>query len=151
MITETGKPNPPTTITLAFFGYLLSTVAALVGAVFVIGARQQFLSALRTADAHSSVRLTEAQLAQAVTVFQAIGIVVLVVIAAIYLLLAFRLRAGRNWARVVLTIIVALQLISLAAVHGTFVSYISAGAALIATVLAYLPASNAYLRPARWR
>ena len=151
MITETGKPTRPTTINLAFLGYLVSTVAALVGAVLVVGARQQFLSALRTADAQSGGRLTETQLQQAVTVFQAVGIGVLVVLAAIYLLLAFRLRAGRNWARVVLTIILALQLISLATVHGTFVSYISAGAALIATVLAYLPASNEYLRPARWR
>jgi hypothetical protein len=146
MITRTDNPTPPATITAAFFGYLVSTVSALAGAGVVFASKQTFLATLRTAAARQGSHQTEAQLEHAASLAQLAGGVVLVVIAAIYLLLAFRLRAGRNWARVVLTIIVVLQVVSLVTVHGTAVNYVSTGIAIIAMVLSYLPASNEYVR-----
>jgi len=54
-----------------------------------------------------------------------------VIIAGLYLLFAYKLRAGRSWARIVLTIIVALHLLILIFIlGGTLVSYIGALAAI---------------------
>jgi uncharacterized membrane protein len=146
MIDNTRDLTPPATITAAFFGYLLSTVAAVVGVFVVLSSKQTLLSDLRTAQTQQGHPLTETQLEHAANVAVSIGVVVLVVIALIYLLLAFRLRAGRNWARVLLTISSVFQLASLIAVHGSAVNYVSTGVAVIAAVLCYLPASNAYIR-----
>jgi hypothetical protein len=137
--------TPPGTILLAFFGYLVSTVVALAGAVVLFSSRQHIVDALRTASAQSGGRLTDQQIQQAATTGQAIGIGVLVVIAVCYLLLAFRLKGGRNPARVVLAVITVLQLVSLAVTRGTVVSDVSAAAAVIACVASFLPASNRYV------
>lgn len=135
------------TITAAFFGYLVSTVSALAGVIVVLNSKQALLSTLRTAQTRQGQhQQTEAQLEHAASLAQVSAAVVLVVIAVIYLLLAFRLRAGRNWARVVLSIIALCQVASLVAVHGSAVNYVSTGIAVIAMVLSYLPASNAYVR-----
>jgi hypothetical protein len=148
MITETGTPSRPTTITASFFGYLLSTLASVITGVIIMTSRQQLLDALRTANDSNTKRLTEDQLQHAASLGQITAMVVVVVFALVYLLLAFRLRAGRNWARIVLTVFVAFQVISsLATLQGTsVVSYIGTGISVIATVLAYLPDSNSYIR-----
>jgi hypothetical protein len=147
MITETGHVARPTTITASFFGYLLSTVASLIAGILVMTSRQDLLDALRATNAQQGKQLSEEQLEQAVHLGQVVAVVVIVLFALVYLLLAFRLRAGKNWARIVLTVFVALQVISLVTLQGnTIVSYISTAVAVIATILAYLPDSNSYIR-----
>lgn len=141
--------NPPTTILAAFFGYLVSTVIAVGGVVVLFQEKHKILSALRSANARSGGNLTQAQIGHAATVAQAVGIAVLIVIALIYLVLAFRLKAGRNWARITLTVITILQAISLVTAQGTILSYISTIVAVIALLASYLPESNAYLRRVR--
>ena len=146
MTTRDRSATRPVTITVALAGYLVSTLSALVSAIVLGGYHDQIVDTLRTADARSGNRLTGAQLDHAATVLQAAGITVLLVIAAVYLLLAFRLRAGRNWARIVLTVITLFQIVSLIVARGTVLSYVSAAIAVIALVSAYLPASNDYIR-----
>lgn len=147
MMTETGTLSRPTTITAAFFGYLLSTVVAVISGVLLLTSRQELLDTMRNANAQQPNRLSEDQLQHAVSVGQTTAVIVIVLFALVYLLLAFRLRAGRNWARIVLTVFVAFQVISLVALAGTtIVSYIGTGLAVIATILAYLPDSNEYIR-----
>lgn len=147
MITETTSPSRPTTITAAFFGYLLSTVTALIAGVILLTSTGPLLDSLRASNAQSGNKMTDEQLQQAAHLGQTTGVVVIVLFALVYLLFAFRLRAGRNWARVVLTVFVALQVISLVVTQGsTIVTYLSTGLSVIATVLAYLPASSTYIR-----
>ncbi|GAB3008234.1 hypothetical protein LWP59_28090 [Amycolatopsis acidiphila] len=56
------------------------------------------------------------------------------------------LKAGRNWARIVPAILTVLQVISLVAGRGgSLISYLSATAAVLALVPAFLPASNGYI------
>lgn len=133
--------NPPGTMVAAFFGYLVSTVSALVGAGLLLGYRDELAAALRTAGTH----LTEDEVQRSATVGQAFGVTVLVVLAVLYLFLSFKLKAGRNWARIALTIVTLLQVASLVATSGTDVNYVSTGISVIALILSYLPASNAYV------
>jgi hypothetical protein len=61
-------------------------------------------------------------------------------------------RAGRGWARIVLTILVVLNVLSLFNNEGTMgVEYVGTALSVIATVLSYLPASNAYIKASKAR
>jgi uncharacterized membrane protein YbaN (DUF454 family) len=144
MATTTHDLTPPTTITTAFFGFLSSTVTSLVAVVLLAGSRPQLVDALRQSDAGKS--MTEDQLQNSATVGLAVAITIAVVIALVHLWLAFKLKAGRNWARVALTIVTLLQVVSMATTQGnTAVGYVSCAISVIAVVLSFLPASNAYI------
>ncbi|MEV6620355.1 hypothetical protein AB0M83_04360 [Amycolatopsis sp. NPDC051106] len=145
METRTLNGNPPGTLVAAFFGYLVSTVSALVGAGLLLGYRDELADAVRTGMNNGGARLTEEQIQRSATVAQAVGIGVLVVLALLYLLLSFKLKAGRNWARIVLTVVTLLQVASLLATSGTAVNYVSTAISVLALVLSYLPPSNAYV------
>ena len=143
MATETHTPAPPTTIITAFFGFLASTVVSLAAVVLLAGSRQQLVDTLRESNPNN---LTEEQIQGSATLGLGFAIGVALVIAVVHLWLAFKLKAGRNWARVVLTVITLLQLASMLTTQGnTVVGYASCAVALVAVVLSYLPASNAYI------
>jgi hypothetical protein len=137
-------PKPPTEITAAFWGYLIAAVAGLIGGFLILGNKQQIADALRRANNQGGA-LTDAQIDQAATITVVIAVIVAVIFSLLYALFAYKLRAGRNWARVVLTVIAVLALLSLVLGNGgTVLGYISELAAVVAAVLSYLPASNAY-------
>jgi hypothetical protein len=144
-----SAPNPPREILGAFWGYVIAAVAGLVSGLLILGSKQEIADALRNANTQGT-RLTETQIDQAATITMIIALVISVVFALLYLLFAFKLKAGRNWARIVLTIIAVLALISLVAGSGgTIAGYIGEVAAVVAAVLSYLPNSNAYIAAAK--
>ncbi len=146
MATTTHDLTPPTTIITSFFGFLASTVTSLVALVLLAGSRQQFVDALRQSNQDTGGSMTEEQINGAATVGLAVAISITLAVALVHLWLAFKLKAGRNWARVVLTLITLFQLASLFATQGnTAVGYASCAIAVVAVVLSYLPASNAYV------
>ena len=66
----------------------------------------------------------------------------------LHVLFAVFLLRGRNWARIVLTVIGALSLIGLvvSTVQGSWLSAIGAVVTIVAGVLMWLPSANAYFR-----
>jgi len=142
MATKTNHLTPPSTIIAAFFGFLASTAASLVAVVVLAGSRQQLVDTLR----ETNRTLTEEQVQSSATLGLAFAIAVTAVVALVHLWLAFKLKAGRNWARVVLTLITLVQLASVIGTQGdTVVGYASCAVAVLAVVLTYFPASNAYI------
>jgi ABC-type transport system involved in cytochrome bd biosynthesis fused ATPase/permease subunit len=142
---QTAAPRPPTEIVGAFWAYLVAAIAWLIGGLLVIGNKQQIADALRSANNQGGA-LTESQIDTAANVGVILVVVVAVVISSLYALFAFKLKAGRNWARIVLTVLAALALISLLlGTGGNFVSYIGQFAAILAAVLSFMPGSNAYI------
>jgi hypothetical protein len=138
-------PRPPKEILGAFWGFVIAAVTGLVGGILVVGNRDQILATLRDANKPNG-KLTEAELNAGATAGIVIAIVIAAVIAGLYLLFAFKLKAGRNWARILLTVVALLALISLVQDHGgTVLSYVGEAAAVIAAVLSYLPASGEYI------
>ncbi len=142
MTTTTSKTTPPTTIVAAFFGFLVSSVTALATGALVLTSRQEAVDALRS---DRGAALTEEQVQAAVTVTMAVAVGITVLVALIYLWLSFKLKAGRNWARVVLTVFTLLQVASLVTGQGSALGWVSGVIAVVALVLSYLPASNAYI------
>ncbi|MFD7655826.1 hypothetical protein ACFV4N_17775 [Actinosynnema sp. NPDC059797] len=146
MTTTHGTTAPPVTLVAAFFGFLVSAVSALAGGLVVLGMEEELADAVR----RSSPGSTAEQVDSAVTLGQALVLGTGALVALVYLWLAFKLKAGRNWARVTLTAFTVFQVASLAATDGnTWVGYASAAVAVVALVLSYLPASNAHFRRAR--
>ncbi|WP_106186080.1 hypothetical protein [Umezawaea tangerina] len=142
MVTTKNGLTPPSTIITAFFGFLASTVVSLAAIVLLAGSHGQLVDSLR----QSNPSMTDEQLQSTATLGLGFAIGVAAVIALVHLWLAFKLKAGRNWARVVLTVITLLQLASIVATQGnTAVGYASCAIAVVAVVLSYLPASNAYI------
>jgi hypothetical protein len=145
-------PRPPREIVAAFWGYVVAAVSGLIGGLMVLGSKQQIVDAIRTANNQSGGKLTDTQVDQAATVAVVLALVVAVIVSLLYLLLAFKLKAGRNWARILLTIIAVIALISLLVGRGgTALSYLGEAAAVIAAVLSYLPNSNAYFAAGKTR
>ncbi|WP_103344116.1 hypothetical protein [Amycolatopsis sp. CA-126428] len=145
MTTETVRANPPGTIIAAFFGFLVSTVSAIAGALFVLSARDEIAAALR----RDNPSLSQDQLDRLTLVAQAVPVAIAGVIALVYLWLSFKLKAGRNWARVTLTVFTLLQAASLVTTQASWAGYVSCGIAVVATVLSYLAPSNRYIAGVR--
>ncbi|MGW4490109.1 hypothetical protein ACWEOE_40620 [Amycolatopsis sp. NPDC004368] len=144
--TLTENPTPGT-ILGAFWLYLISTLVAVVGAIFLVVNKQDLVDAIRTADQGQA---TDQQIQQTANVGLWVAVAIAVVIALVYAGLAAKLKAGKNWARIVLAILTVLQVLSLIIGRGgTALGYLSAVAAVIALILAFLPQSNAYIAARR--
>ncbi|MEW2499846.1 hypothetical protein ACQPXB_26900 [Amycolatopsis sp. CA-161197] len=143
---EPPRPAVPSTITVAFWAFVVSTVIGIVGALLLFGQKDDLIDAAR----RTNPNLGQAQLDQAANIALIVAVVIAVIIALLYLLFAVKLRAGRNWARIVLTVLTVLQVLSLiAGSGGTWLSYLSALAAVIGVVFSFLGDSNAYIAAGR--
>jgi hypothetical protein len=142
------QPRPPGSITASFWLYIISALVGIVGGILVFSDKQRIIDAVHK----SNPKLTDTELHNTANVATAIALGFAVVAFLLYLLFAAKMRAGRNWARIVLTILVILNVISLVTNKGTLgVEYVGTVLLVIATVLAYLPASNAYIKATKAR
>lgn len=133
----------PREIMASFWCFVGAAVIVLIGGLLTTGNKQAILDKLRTTN---TTNLTESQLESVASTAVVIAVVVTVIIAGLYVLFAFKLRAGRNWARIVLTIVAVIDLLGLVTGQGgVAVGYIGALAAIVGCVLSYLPNSGAYI------
>lgn len=102
-MTITDSAERPTPVRISFACWIINTIISLIGGiVLAAGAGSALFAGIDEADDESTAALTAA------------GILV-IVFGLIQLWLVFRMRAGRNWARIVLTI---LGIASLASMWG---------------------------------
>jgi hypothetical protein len=142
------KVQPPGTITASFWTYLLGAVVGAIGGILVFSDKQRIIDAVHK----SNPKLTDAQLHDTANVATVVALVFAVIALLLYLLFAAKLRSGRGWARIVLTILVVLNVLSLFTNEGTMgVEYVGTALSVIATVFAYLPASSAYIKATKAR
>lgn len=152
--------RPPSTVQGAFWIYLLVAALSLVSIVLVMtdGALDRAIQ-----DAGRNTGNASIDVASLVNVVRVTTIVVAVIFVALYLFFAVKMRNGRNWARIVLTVLSALSVLSRFSVSSTvtvngevyssnsnaIAGWAGAIAAIVAIVLMYLPASNAYFSSPR--
>lgn len=130
----------PTPVQVSFWLWVATAVVGVIGAVVVFTRRDAAVDAARAANVQ---HLTDAQLQAAVTVGLVVAALFAVVFAGLYLLFAFKARAGRNWARITLTVLTVLDVLLLATSF-TVLSALSTLVAVVAAVLLFLPASNQF-------
>lgn len=141
--------TPPNEIMAAFWCYVAAALILVVGGLFALGERQQLIEDLRLSQA--SQGLTDAQLQAAATASIIITLVIVIVIAGLFVLFAFKMRQGRNWARIVLTVLAAFALLSLlfAGSGGSVLRLVGDLASVAGAVLTYLPKSSMYFAASR--
>ena len=158
------EPVRPTTVTAAFWCWIATTVVSLIGLIITLTSPiwdQAVTAGLR--QSNSTVQVD----AQSVVTFAKVFlIVVFLIFAGVYLLFAFKMYAGRNWARIVLTVFGALALLSAftptsrsvtvnAQVFdvnsGQWASYLTGIIAIVGIVLMYLAPSNKFFADSKAR
>ncbi|MBB5067720.1 hypothetical protein BJ969_000808 [Saccharopolyspora gloriosae] len=123
-------PSAPSTINSAVLAYLASAVIPMVwGAIELFSGSQPPVPGVPPELNSMLVNLS-------------LGISVVSVL--VYVWLSLKLRAGRNWARIVLAVFVVLQLLALFGPVGA-ASYVGTGLAAVGLVLSFLPDSNRYV------
>ncbi|MBM9466284.1 hypothetical protein [Nakamurella leprariae] len=155
-----APPSRPGSVTGAFVCHLLTIVAVVVSAVVVMTS-SVWDRAVEEAARQSQ---TTIDVDTAVTFARVLVIAFAVVIAGLLLLFAIKMLTGRNWARIVLTVLSALTVLSglsgqtraSVTVNGevfeatsTGSNWIGAVIAAVAIVLMYVPASNQYFHQSK--
>lgn len=144
IVSEQGKPEhgkPPASIEVAFWIWIVSAVVSLVFAVLAPRAKGNILDSLRQSKPPG---LAPSQYDHTANVLITVLVVQLAVFALLYVFLAYKVRSGRNWARLTLTV-----LLIIGVVYGLFNgSLLSSGVGLlisaVAVALVYLPSASAF-------
>jgi ABC-type transport system involved in cytochrome bd biosynthesis fused ATPase/permease subunit len=133
------KPPIPREIHVAFWVWVLSTV---LSSVLQILDSKAFVEILRKQMAAASSPEVQFDQGTAMTIY----IIAVVAVAALMLLFAWKMRAGRNWARVVLAVLAVLGLWNQARSVGLSEPLAVVGALITATALVFMfvPAAHAY-------
>ena len=143
----------PQTVTVAYWLYIVGAILGLVGAVVVgvliptsittaSGATTQALQGQDTNGVDVGSAVVGVTIASAV-----FSIVLTVVFSVLLIVFARKMRAGRNWARIVLAVIAVLQLFGVLGAYG--VGALHFLVVLAALILSFLPTSNAWFREVR--
>jgi hypothetical protein len=156
-MTEPRPSDPPRDVTRAFWLWIAGLVVS-IGNLLVALPNANEAIARATAQPGGSApgtRLTADQLHSIAHTGLVATLVFTVVLDAVLVLFAVKMRAGRNWARVVITIYTAVQVIMLAftSTHGVLqpvLGSLSGALALAAAVLLYYrPETRGYFTPIR--
>lgn len=122
---------------------------SVIGALFAFTQRDTLLEeARKRPDAGG---LSETELDTVVTIGLIVGVVIAILFAGLYVLFAFKARAGRSWARIVLAVLTALGVLALVIGGISIAGVLSTVVAMVAVVLLFLPASNQYFAAGQTR
>ena len=148
----------PATVDYAVYALIVRCVFSVLSALAAYGARPEITDAI--AKANRSKNWTADQLHNTVDSYLRDTVITTLLLSVMVLVMAKFLRDGKNWARWLYVVFAILLTGDVQHVLG-FVQYhnvllrltsgITGLAALAALVLMFLPASNAYLRPAEGR
>lgn len=127
----------PTTVTAAFWILLIGLLLDLISAIVLI--------ASGAALSGGSVAVEGNTLSGPIVITTGVVAIVFVVIE---LFVLGKMRSGKNWARIVITVLEVLSILGLAAGF-SILGAIGAVISVVVIVLLWLPASNEYFRAAK--
>lgn len=131
-MTSSAVTSRPRSVTVAFALWLLTIVLGIVSSLFVL-----FVTGVSGAT-NTPIGIDTAAYSTAA--------IIAIVLSLIGLIFARKMRAGRNWARIVLLVLAALQVVSTFAKPGAndIWSWASLATVVIATVLTFTPSANPF-------
>jgi hypothetical protein len=141
--------TPPQQVTIAFWLYLLGALLSLVSLIISIATIGALKSDLQKQLAAQGQQLSDNAVNAAVGVSIAIAVVFGLLYLAAYVLFAFFMRRGANWARIVLLIVTVLSLFQVLGAYGVGGARVVVG--VIATILIFLKPANEYFRAVKAR
>lgn len=154
-----STPEPPGSVQAAFWIYLLTALLSLVGVVVALTGKTYDKAIIDAASVGSFPDAMSAQ--QVITLARTVSIVVGMVFLLLFLFCALMMRAGRSWARIVLTVLSVLSILTVSSTGSVKVNnrtyssamslisgWVGAALAVLAIVFMFMAASNAYFRAA---
>jgi hypothetical protein len=131
-----GGMSRPTTLTAAFSVWMLNALIGIVAGILI---------AVTAAGTPQVLALSGAERDAALAFLVGFAIAA-AVLAVLHALFAFLMLKPRNWARIVVTILGAIEIVATVVQAGGagWLIWLGAAAAAVAIVLQFLPASNAY-------
>lgn len=135
-VTQSGRP---TTVTVSFIIWLVVVLANILQGIISLTSSGSTTAAVQTSGVSQSV-VSGSLIGGAIFAF---------VLAVVEVIIVFKMRDGRNWARIVLLILAILQLIGVgvgAASGGNAFGFIGGVAVLVATILMFVGGANGYFR-----
>jgi hypothetical protein len=147
---EAGSNAPghivrPATITIAFWAFIASTLLGLANGVVTLLSGNSVGQVAQTVIVGDGTDGADTQVSQVTTAASAGALVFSVIMSLLYLLFAAKVRAGRNWARILLTVIAGLQLLAITFGQSTTLGYVSALCAVVGAVGCFVKPSNDYV------
>jgi hypothetical protein len=140
-----GHAARPTTITVAFWAFLASTVLGLANGVVTMINGNSVGQAAQTVIVGNGSDVPDTQVSQITTVTNTGALVFSVIMSLVFVLFAAKVRAGRNWARILLAVIAGLQVLAITFGDSTTLGYLSALCGLVGAVLSFAKPSNEYV------
>jgi hypothetical protein len=141
-------PQQPTTILVSFWCWIVAAVLGLVGALILFGEKGSLNAAAQSRLATSgNTDITPTQVSAVVNGIIVGALVAAIIVGALYVLFAFKLKQGRNWARIVLLIIAILDVLSLLVNGGGtgVLGWIGVVVAVVGAVTSFLTPSSQYI------
>jgi len=129
---------PPTPVNAAFWIWVAEAILEVILAIIVMIGVSAAASLLTSDSATAGVIMGTA-----------IGVgIVMIIIAALRILFAVYMRRGRNWARIVLTVLGVLGVLGgiSSLVQGSWFYLITVAATIVAIVLMFVPTANPWFR-----
>lgn len=136
----------PTTVNAAFWLYIASAVLSVIGGIVTIATassgRAAIIHQLQTSGANLHGQNIDTLATAAIGVAIGLSVVTLIFWAVTFVLFAFFMRRGANWARIVLTVLTAVSLLNFR--PGFPFGLIQVIASIIALILIWLRPSSAW-------
>ena len=145
---------PPAEVLTSVKLWFASIIVGLVGGILVFALTDQSASVRKAMETNPSA-LTESQLRTAETVGLLVGLVLVLIVLGLEVLFVLKMKAGRNWARIVLAVLGGLSaLSSLSGLArglgaGTVINFISMLLLIAAIVFMFRPATKPYFSQPR--
>jgi hypothetical protein len=140
---------PPKRVDTAFWLYIAAAALSLVSLIVSLTTTDATRTALQDQFERQGVEVDPATIDAAVAAGATASVVFGLLYLAAYVLFAFFLRRGANWARIVLLVITALSLLDVLSGFGIGALRVILG--VVATVLVFTGESNDYFRGAKAR
>jgi len=156
MTGESGLPKlaPPSEVLTSVKLWFASILVGLVGGILVYVLTDQDAAVQTMMDADTS-GLSQAQLQTAVNIGLITVLVLVLILLGLEVLFVLKMKAGRNWARIVLTVLAGLSAVSSLSAFtkgfslGTAINFISLLLLIGAVVFMFRPAANPYFSQRR--
>jgi hypothetical protein len=148
MEAEPAAVPAPTAVTVSFWIWIAGAALSVVGAILTVANRGALLASLHK---NPPAGVKPDQYESLVNASVTTSVIVAVVFAGLYVFFAYKIKAGRTWARTTLTALTVLSVLFNLFFGASVSTYISVLVAVVAVGLLYTPNARMFFAAARTR
>ncbi|MFF9563779.1 hypothetical protein ACF1AJ_10565 [Leifsonia sp. NPDC014704] len=144
-----GPVTPPQQVNTAFWLYIVGAALSLISLIVSLATVGSLKEAIQRQLAAQGQQVPDGAVDAGVAVSVTLTVIIGILFIAAYVLFAYFMRRGANWARIVLLVVTVLSLFDILGGFGTGAARFVVG--VIATILIFLKPANDYFREVKAR